>query len=49
MTGCVVTLLERAKEYGEHATIGVLWDYCSLPQKPYRSDDEAGTRASDPS
>ena len=27
-------MLVQAKEYGEHATIGVLWDYCSLPQKP---------------
>ena len=34
-------MVEEAKEYGEHATIGVLWDYCCLPQRPYRNDEEA--------
>jgi len=34
-------LLAKAAEYGTHATIGVLWDFLSLPQKPYRDEAEA--------
>ena len=25
----------ESKKYGPHATVGVLWDYCALPQHPY--------------
>ena len=28
----LIAMRDRAKEYGEHATVGVLWDFCSLPQ-----------------
>ena len=28
----LIAMRDKAKEYGEHATVGVLWDFCSLPQ-----------------
>jgi len=31
---------ERAKRFGEHATVGVLWDFISLPQGLDRTDEE---------
>ena len=34
--------LEKAQEYGAHGTIGVLMDYCCLPQHPRTTaEDEA--------
>ena len=33
-------LREKARQYGTHGTVGVLWDYMSLPQRPYRSEEE---------
>ena len=33
-------MLARAKTFGGHATIGVYWDYSSIPQKPFQSADE---------
>jgi len=31
-------MVEKAKQYGAHGTIGVLWDYPCLPQRPYRNE-----------
>ena len=28
----LIAMRDKAKESGEHATVGVLWDFCSLPQ-----------------
>ena len=28
----LIAMRDKAKEFGEHATVGVLWDFCSLPQ-----------------
>lgn len=40
LVGVLRAFIAKAKEYGRHATVGVLWDYMSLPQKPYRDVDE---------
>ena len=28
----LIAMRDKAKQFGEHATVGVLWDFCSLPQ-----------------
>jgi len=36
----LLVMVEKAKQYGEHCTIGVMQDYLSYPQSPLRSTEE---------
>ena len=33
-------MVEKAQTFGAHCTIGVLWDYACLPQRPYGNERE---------
>ena len=36
-------MLSECTKKSEHLTWGVVWDYCSLPQKPHKDEAEAAT------
>lgn len=38
LTPIFQAFVDECKTYGPHATAGVLWDYCALPQMPYADE-----------